>query len=792
MAEALALQTLPPYNSYLATMIIRILPITLALFSSALAISAEPTGKLLGYKESTAAQEQALEQRFDEQLNPADLQTWLKQLSSAPNQVGSPHDKANAEFILSKFKEWGWDARIEMFDVLYPTPRKETLELLTPHKYVARLREPPITGDSTSAQTQGVLPAYAIYGADGNVTAELVYVNYGMPDDYDTLKRLEVSVEGKIVIARYGGGWRGLKPRLADEHGAIGCIIYSDPSEDGYREGDVYPRGGYRPEYGIQRGSVSNVALYSGDPLTPGIGSIKDAPRLSRENAKTLMRIPVIPISYGDAKQFLSALDGPIAPDHWRGNLPITYHVGPGKARVHLQVVSDWNRETIYDVIATLRGSDQPDQWLLRGNHHDAWVFGAWDPLSGQVALMAEAKAFDALLKQGWKPKRTLVYTSWDAEEPGLLGSTEWAETHSDELQKKAVLYVNSDTNGRGFLEAGGSHSLQHLVNEVASGIPDPETKTSTLDRLRAKLLVSATEKDAKDEEKKLPKIVASGADVPIKALGSGSDFTPFFQHLGIATLSLEYGGEDDDEGIYHSAYDSYDHYIRFGDPTFSYGVTLAKTIGHTLLRMEESDVFPFQFASFAETIGRYVENLNTLRNKMREEDANQAKLLDSNAYALAEDPTKHLSPPEKKSEVPAIDFSPLDQSLKRLKESAAGYDAALQSAQANGFQGIAPDRIASLNQLLQGAEQRLLSEEGLPGRAWYRHLVYAPGMNTGYEAKTLPGILEAIEGRRWDEAKEYVKRTASVLNNYCDQIDRAAALLQKQGADKTAQTGSQ
>jgi N-acetylated-alpha-linked acidic dipeptidase len=491
------------------------------------------------------------------------------------------------------------------------------------------------------------------------------------------------------------------------------------------------------------------------------------------------MRIPVIPISYADAKPFLAALEGPIAPPHWSGSLPITYHVGPGKARVHLEVVSDWSLKTIYDVVAFLRGDQQPDHWILRGNHHDAWVFGAWDPLAGQVALMAEAKAFGALAQQGWKPKRTLVYTSWDAEEPGLIGSTEWAETHAGELQKKAVLYVNSDTNGRGFLNAGGSHALQRLVNEVASKIKDPETNATIQERLRAKLIIDGEEKDAKKEKKKNAELAEKGGDLPISALGSGSDFTPFLQHLGIATLSLEYGGEDQDYGIYHSAYDSYDHYLRFGDPKFVYGITLAETIGHTLLQVAESDVLPFQFTDFAETIDRYLVDLHTLCDETREETQKQAKFLDSGAYVLAADPEKHLLPPERKTEVPSIDLTPLSESLKNLKKSASSYDAALHRAQENGFSSIRAEQIAALNQLLQGIEQTLLSGDGLPGREWFRHLIYAPGMNTGYDVKTLPGIREAIEARQWNEAIQYVGRTAACLDAYRDRIDKATSMLE-------------
>ncbi|MFZ1055159.1 MAG: PA domain-containing protein, partial [Opitutaceae bacterium] len=405
-----------------------------------------------GFKAASAVAELEQEKLFDAAIDPAELRSWLEEMSSEPNQVGSPHDKANAEFTLAKFKEWGWDAHLEEFSVLYPTPKSVSLELVAPTPYKALLSEPAIDGDKTSGHAAGGLPPYNVYGADGDVTADLIYVNFGTPEDYAELDRRGLDVRGKIAIARYGKCWRGLKPKLAQEHGAVGCIIYSDPHEDGYWAGDVYSKGGNRPEYGVQRGSVADITQYSGDPLTPGVGATKDAKRLAISDAKTLLKIPVLPISYGDAKAFLAALEGPVAPAGWRGALPFTYHIGPGPAKAHLAVVSDWSLKTIYDVIAVMKGSTYPNQWVIRGNHHDGWVFGAWDPLAGNIAVMAEAKAIGSLAKAGWKPKRTLVYASWDAEEPGLIGSTEWAETHAAELQKKAVLYVNSDTNGRGFL----------------------------------------------------------------------------------------------------------------------------------------------------------------------------------------------------------------------------------------------------------------------------------------------------------------------------------------------------
>jgi N-acetylated-alpha-linked acidic dipeptidase len=756
------------------------LPCLLATFAVAAANAPghADDGPLFGFSAATATTEQDLERRFDAQLDPAELRSWLKQMSSQPNQVGSPHDRANAEFMLAKFREWGWDAHIETFDVLYPTPKKVALELLGPKPYTAMLKEPAIAGDATSSLA-GALPPYNVYGADGDVSAPLVYANYGMPDDYKELARRGIDVRGKIVLTRYGGGWRGLKPKLAQQHGAVGCLIYSDPHDDGYAKGDVYPQGGWRPAQGVQRGSVADMQVYPGDPLTPGTGSIAGAERLPLKDATTLLKIPVLPISYADATPLLQALTGPVAPAGWRGALPLTYHVGPSTANVHMTVQSDWGQQPVYDVIATIKGATEPDQWIVRGNHHDGWVFGAWDPLAGNIALMAEAKAIGGLLKQGWRPQRTLVYASWDGEEPGLLGSTEWAETHAAELQQKAVLYVNSDTNGRGFLGAGGSHSLQHLVNQVAAGVTDPETHVSVRERLRAHMLVEGSNKDAKPETKTIAKLAAAGGDLPIGALGSGSDYSAFLEHLGIASLDLGFGGEDDNGGIYHSRYDSFDHYVRFGDPSFEYGVALAKVAGHVVLRTANANVLPLRFGDFSRTLDRYVGELHKLVDSTRKATEQQHKLLDGHAFMLDADPTRPVAPPARDSDMPAIDLAPLDRAAKQLAQSAKAYQAAYDKRAAAGFDLAAAQR-QQLDRLIGSMEQRLTDPSGLPGRAWFKHMIYAPGMLTGYEVKTVPGVREALESRRWGEADHYAVDTAKVLDGYRAQLDQLTALLKR------------
>jgi N-acetylated-alpha-linked acidic dipeptidase len=739
---------------------------------SAAAGPAVDSASMQGFSAAAATAEAQLEQRFDSDLSAAELRAWMEQMSSEPNHVGSAHDKANADFELQKFREWGWDASIETFSVLYPTPRTVSVELVAPTHFVARLTEPPIAGDRTSSKTQDELPAYNVYGADGDVTAELVYVNQGMPDDYTELERRGVSVKGRIVLTRYGGGWRGLKPKLAYEHGAVGCLIYSDPRDDGYGKGDTYPKGGFRPRDAVQRGSVQDLVLYAGDPLTPGVGATQGAPRLAIKDAKTILKIPVLPISYAAAEPLLAALGGSVAPAGWRGGLPLTYHVGPGPAKVHLKVLSDWSQKTIYDVIAVMRGAQEPDRWIIRGNHHDGWVFGATDPLAGQVALMAEAKAIGRLYKEGWRPRRTLVYASWDGEEPGLLGSTEWAETHAAELKAKAVLYVNSDTNGKGFLDVEGSHGLQHFTSEAARDVKDPETGVSVLARAVAREHVTDYESDAHGSQAGHE---SASTDLKLGALGSGSDFTPFLQHLGVNSLNLGFEGETD-YGVYHSAYDSFDHFRRFVDPTFEYGVALAKVAGRLMLRAAQAPLLPAHESDFAASIAGYADELHKLADGMRVKTHALSKLLDDGAFKLAADPARPRAPPPPAQEVPYLNFAELDNAVAKLEQSAKAFDkdyARLES-------GDTTDADAGrerMNATLADLEQALTDPNGLPGRNWYRHMIYAPGLYTGYGVKTLPGIREAIEERRWEEADRYIGVVSRAISAYSERLDRAIAV---------------
>ncbi len=728
----------------------------------------------LGPADARTGPDRAVEAAFDAQVSSSDQLEWLKDMSSQPNHVGSLHDRANAEGTLAKFRAWGWSAEIETFDVLYPTPISTLVELVEPTRLKLGGQEPAVPGDSTSGNTAGALPPYVAFQGDGDVTAPVVYVNYGMPEDYDALERRGINVRGKIAIARYGAGWRGLKAKLAQEHGAVGCIIYSDPAGDGFAVGDVYPKGGARPPQGVQRGSVMDMMTYPGDPLTPGVGAIKGTKRLDRAQAVTILKIPVLPMSYGDAVKLLAAMDGPIAPASFRGGLPITYHLGGGQGvRVHLAVKSDWSLKTIYDVIARIEGSTYPDQWIIRGNHHDGWVFGAADPLSGNVAMLSEAKALGALLKTGWRPRRTIVYASWDAEEPMILGSTEWAETHAAELKAKAIIYINSDSNGRGLLGVEGSHEWQHFVNEVAADVIDPETKVSVADRVRAKTLADAFDATGHADEMLL-KASETGADIPIGALGSGSDFSAFLDHLGLPVLNLGYGGEDEISGVYHSLYDSYDHVVKFDDPGLVYGATLSKTVGRMVLRIADADTPPQRFSDFAATVAGYLDEVRKLIDDRRAQDVKRDVLLAQGAFRLATDPQTPVGPPLVHPPTPFIELAELANAVETLKKSATAYDTAYSARGAT----LTPEARRRLNALLQTIDQLLLTDRGLPLRPWYKHLIYAPGLFTGYGAKTLPGVREAIEERRFKDAEIYAKLTADALLAYAARLDAAGDIL--------------
>jgi N-acetylated-alpha-linked acidic dipeptidase len=708
---------------------------------------------VIGFSTDNAAEQLKLESAFEKNLNATNLDNWMQRMAAEPHWVGTKYGEDNAKWIQKQFKSWGYDAKIETYDILFPYPTERVLELLGPTPYKAKLTAVPVDGDPFTAQGDALLPSYNAFSIDGDVTAELVFVNYGIPKDYEELEKLGISVKDKIVIAKYQGSWRGIKPKLAAENGAIGCIIYSDPQDDGYGQGDVYPKGAYKNKTGVQRGSVMDMPTYPGDVLTPGYAATKDAKRLDRKDAPTITKIPVLPISYEDAQPLLAALEGPVAPTSWRGGLPITYHIGPGPAKVRLKLTFDWKLVPAHNVIATMKGTDFPDQWVMRGNHHDAWVHGANDPVSGMVALMEEARVVGELAKNGQKPKRTLVYCAWDAEEPGLIGSTEWVEDHKKELQQKVVAYINTDGNGRGFLGAGGSHSLQAMVKEVASTVKDPQTGVSIKNRKIARQMVSG------------------GDDTfSLYALGSGSDYTPFIQHAGIASLNLGFGGENGG-GEYHTIYDTYPHYKRFKDPNFAYGVALANTAGRITLRLANADVLPFDFKEWYTTVSGYWEEIKTDADQMRKAIERHNKLIKSNAFVLASDPQKEFNEPATKKDVPYLNFAPVQNELASLNTTIK------MLSLTNGIQ-ISKAKQEELNQKLIGAERMLTAEKGLPRRPWFKHQIYAPGFYTGYGVKTLPGVREAIEQKDWKEAQEQITVLSNTLQSFNDFLTDLNAII--------------
>lgn len=710
-----------------------------------------------------------LESEFDKTLNPENLDTWMKHMSSKPHHVGSPWSKQNAEYAANKFKEWGFESRVETFEVLVPFPKIRKLSMVAPEKLELKLFEPAVEGDRSSEMTKDVLPGYNAFSADGNVTGELVFVNYGLNEDYEELKRLGIDVKGKIVIAKYGRSFRGIKPKIAHEQGAIGCIMYSDPKDDGYVVGDVYPVGPYRNEFGIQRGSVLDMPARPGDALTPGYAATKDAERLSINEASTIMKIPVMPISYADALPLLKAIKGPVVPDSWKGGLPITYHIGPGPAKVNLHLEFDWSLRTAYNPVGRMKGSVYPDEWIMRGNHHDGWGHGASDPISGMVSLMEEARAIGELTKTGWRPKRTLIYAGWDAEEPGLLGSTEWVEYNLNDIREKMVVYINTDGTGVGYLSMGGSHSLEKFVNEVIRDVDDPVHDVSLDNRLRSRMRVrehnSGTFGEGRESERQ---------DLRMYAMGAGSDYTAFLHHAGVPALNMAFGGESGG-GAYHSLYDTYEHYKRFSDGKFIYGTTLSKVNGRLVLRLSEADILPFRFVNMVDNIGKFVEQNKKLSEDIRKSTKSLNDLLDNNDFAISSNPKKTYLPPKRLRQVPEFDFKPLDAALARLSTSAWKYEEALLKFQKGS---LTTERKSEINALLRNVDQAFINSKGLPRRDWFKNMMYAPGYYTGYGVKTLPGIREGLEERKWNEVRVYIKEVSKALDRASENINSASRIL--------------
>src|SRR5579859_346066 len=726
---------------------------------------------LFGFSAESSRVERQWEEKFKTIPKPENLREYMRRLTARPHNVGSAYDKENAEWISAKFTEFGLETQIENFDVLYPTPKERLIELVGGGPYFkAKMEEPALPEDPTSNQKSEQLPTYNAYSIDGDVTGPLVYVNYGVQEDYEELERRGVSVKGAIVIARYGHAWRGIKPMVAGEHGAVGCIIYSDPRDDGYSGGDAFPKGPWRPKDGVQRGSVADMPLYPGDPLTPGVGATKDAKRLAIKDAQSLTKIPVLPISYADAQPLLEAMAGAVAPRAWRGGLPITYHIGPGPAKVHLKVASNWEIKRLYDVIGKIPGSTFPDEWVIRGNHHDAWVNGAEDPTSGMVAVMEEARAMGELVKQGWKPKRTLIYCAWAGEEPGLLGSTEWVETHVEELKKHAVVYINSDSNGRGYLGLEGSQTLEKFMNDVARDIQDPETKLSVWKRAQlAEIRRAGSGEDRKEARGR--------GDLRLDMLGGGSDHAPFNNFAGVAALGIGFGGEDGG-GIYHSIYDDFYWYTHFSDTDFSYGKALSQTGGTAMMRLADADLLPFEFGDFADDVRMYVREVKKFAGEQQDEVNERNREIEEGAFSATADPKEKYVPPSVEEVPPHLNFAPLDNAVEKLNHSAEEYQKALTAAAANGGAVLEIGSLRELNEMLIQSEHKLTTPEGLPGRFWYKHELYAPGAYTGYAAKAIPAVREALEQKKWKQAEEAAARVAHVLENEAELISEAARKL--------------
>jgi N-acetylated-alpha-linked acidic dipeptidase len=713
------------------------LPILLVGFSVVSTVTPQAQVRpIRGFPDDAVTVQRQREEQFRKIPDAARLKEYMEAMAGEPHVAGQPSSKKVADYALAKFKSFGLDAKLEEFEAMMPWPIETTVEVVGPEKYTLRVKEPVLAEDPDSGDQT---PLYNAYSGDGNVTGEVVYVNYGMPSDYDRLKELGVDVKGKIVIARYGAGWRGIKPKVAYEHGAIGCLIYSDPRDDGYYAGDVYPGGPYRPEFGAQRGSVMDMPVHAGDPLTPGWGSEPGGKKNRIEDSQTILKIPVLPISYGDAAPILRQLKGKVVPNEWKGALPFTYHVGPGPTQVHMNLRFEWKNRPLYNVVARIPGTTRPDEWIIFGNHHDAWVSGADDPISGASALMETARGLAEMLKTGWRPSRTIIFALWDGEEWGLLGSTEWAEKHDAELKQKAAVYINTDGTGKGWLNAGGSHGLQQFMGEAAKDVMDPRTGKPVFDEARRRAVLGEPEGNRKAAE--------DDPSFRIAPLGSGSDFTPFLQHLTLSALNVGFGGESPG-GVYHSAYDTIKWYQTYSDGDYTYGRTLSQLTGTLLLRLADAPVLPFQFVDTADTLMRYVVELEKLAT-----DKKDSK----------------------------VDMKPVRAAVEALKAAGQNFEKAYASVGKANSQALAAKKeLQQLNKLLLTSEQRLGNSDGLPRRDWFKHQIYAPGFYTGYGVKTMPQIREGLEESRFTEAQGGVRTVSAAVSTLAAHVNNAAAALQQ------------
>jgi N-acetylated-alpha-linked acidic dipeptidase len=683
-----------------------------------------------GFSTAGALAERRWEEQFRAVPASASAREHLRRLTLEPHVAGTKEDYATAIYVRDQLRSYGLTAELKEYQVWLNYPNTPgIIELITPRRERLAVREAVVSADPTSSNP-GITPLFNGYSPSGDVTAPLVYANYGLPGDYDELKKAGVEVKGKIVIVRYGNSFRGVKAKVAEDQGAIGCIIYSDPADDGYMQGDVYPKGPWRPVASGQRGSVQYLFDYPGDPLTPGKPSIPGVPRLKVEEATDLTRIPVQPIAYDVARKLIAPLKGPVRPRGFQGGLPFAYHVGgTDDVKVHLKTDMDYQTRTIWDVVARIDGTQDKDRWVIMGNHRDAWVFGAVDPNSGTSTMLEAARGFGQLLKQGWKPKRTLILCSWDAEEYGLIGSTEWAEENADELQEKAVAYLNVDVavSGPNF-SASAVPSLWKLIRSVARDVKDPKTGKSVYQQWQDR---------ARDQRPEAEQGLTQEAR--IGALGSGSDFTPFLQHLGVASTDMGFGG---DYGVYHSAYDSFYWMAHFGDPTFGYHVATAQLWGTMAMRLAEADGLPFDYTDYANQIREFFNEAVRFAKRRNLESSFDEKAM----YAAVEDFLKEAA------------------RVERNRQTAISQNAISENE----------SKIKSINDALVKAERALIDSRGLRGRTWYKHEIYAPGIYTGYAAQPLTDFQQALDDRNTTNAKESLERVVEAIKRATNVLRQA------------------
>jgi N-acetylated-alpha-linked acidic dipeptidase len=679
-------------------------------FAVAIPGGAQGVGEIRGFAPGRAETERQLEQKLQTIPDAAHAEASLRHLTSEPHMAGTEASHRVALWLRDQYRSYGFDSEIVAYSAWLPQPREVKLELTSPEKKTTLASpEQPVEEDPDTYDKRAVT-AFNAYSPSGDVTAPVVYVNYGMPEDYRRLESVGISVEGKIVIARYGQGFRGIKTKVAEEHRAVGLIIYSDPGDDGYAAGDAFPRGPWRPISGIQRGSVLYTQLYPGDPLVPGLDpGIGTAKNISPADAASLSHIPTMPINAQDAAVILGSLGGRHVPRTWQGGLPLTYHLGSGNVQAHMKLVMDYQQRPIYDVISRLHGASD-DEWVLLGNHHDAWVFGAADPGSGTASMLEAARALGELARSGWKPRRTIVICQWDAEEPGLIGSTAWVEANRAELQAKALAYINTDVGVTGSnFGAAATPSLKQVLRDATRQVQDPNTGSSVYDAWRGHLV----RPDVDGLESSRPSL---GTDVtgeaPVGALGAGSDFSPFFDYAGIPSVDIGFGGE---YGVYHSLYDDFYWMKHFGDPAFVYHAALARILGTLALRLDEADILPFDYSAYATEITRAGNNLVSRAAQQGFDGSN---------------------------------LRPLSEASAQLTLSAARASTSLHTAESIP---LTPAKEHEINRTLAEVEQALLAPQGLAGRPWFKHTIYAPGSYTGYAAEMMPGISESID--RHDQA---------------------------------------